>query len=199
MNKKQTVFMIVFCALLALLFVGALAGTAALLLLGNTQGLVGELLGNVNVSPLFEKLPTETEMPFAPESQHPETQVPDETDNVLDVYPLPLETIPDVNLEPVPDEVVTLPEEMQDFFDFNMVHTPSYQGSTRIHQGMRLAIVINMMGKPHRYIHLTDESVVLLWKTDSEKDVTVYVEFQPGEYETEEDRWNNARVTDVSR
>ena len=43
MNKKQKIVLIIFCALLALLLIGVLVGTAALLLSGNAHGLVGEL------------------------------------------------------------------------------------------------------------------------------------------------------------
>lgn len=49
MTKKQKIVLIIFCALLALLLIGTLIGTAALLLSGNTHGLLGEWLsGYVN-------------------------------------------------------------------------------------------------------------------------------------------------------
>ena len=49
MTKKQKIVLIIFCALLALLLIGTLIGTAALLLSGNTHGLADEwLTGYVN-------------------------------------------------------------------------------------------------------------------------------------------------------
>lgn len=43
MNKKQKIVLTMFCSLFALILIGALIGTAALLLSGNAHGLVGEL------------------------------------------------------------------------------------------------------------------------------------------------------------
>ncbi len=194
MSKKQIIILISFCVLLACLFIGALAGTAALFLLGNTQGLIGELLADVEIPPLFEKLPPEEETSIEAETQEAETE-----GDVIEVYPLPLETAPVVTVEPDLEEFITLPEEMLAYFDFDMEQIPANSYFSRVHKGMRLALVINIMGKPHRYIHLTDESVTLLWKTDTEESITVNVSFQPGEYENEEDRWNHAIVTDVTR
>ncbi|MBQ7380116.1 MAG: hypothetical protein IJW70_10625 [Clostridia bacterium] len=49
MNKKQKIVLIIFCALLALLLIGALIGTVAMILSGNAHGLAGEwLTGYVN-------------------------------------------------------------------------------------------------------------------------------------------------------
>ena len=43
MNKKQKIVLTMFCSLFAIILIGALIGTAALLLSGNAHGLVGEL------------------------------------------------------------------------------------------------------------------------------------------------------------
>ncbi len=197
MSKKQIIVLLSFCVLFALLFMSALVGTAALFLLGNTQGLVGELLSNAELPPLFEKLDPSKQTEHIPETDG----MPSEsTGDLIEIEPLPLETLPpDVNIEIGTDEEKPLPDEMYDYFDFDMVQIPSNAGFSRVHKGMRLELVINMMGKPHRYIHLTDESVMLLWNTDTEESVMVKATFGQGEYPTEEDRWNDARVTDVFR
>lgn len=197
MSKKRIVVLIVFCVLFALLLVGTVVGTAALFLFGNTQGLVGELLSNAELPPLFEKLDPPKQTEHVPETDG----IPSEsTGDLIEIDPFPLETLPpDINIEIGMDEEKPLPDEMYDYFDFDMAQIPLYTGFSRVRRGMRLELVINMMGKPHRYIHLTDESVMLLWNTDTDEAVMVKATFGQGEYPTEEDRWNDARVTDVFR
>ena len=49
MNKKQKIALIIFCALIAIIMIGVLIGTFALILSGNAHGLAGEwLTGYVN-------------------------------------------------------------------------------------------------------------------------------------------------------
>lgn len=201
MSKKKTIVLVTFCVLFAFLLVGMLAGSAALFLLGNTQGLIGELLSDAELPPLFEKLPSDKEQSDQTEQATEQDATPPENvDDVIEIDSTLIEGLPpDVIIGGELDKVETLPDEMYDYFDFAMTQTPSYAGFSRVHRGMRLELVINIMGKPHRYIHLTEESVVLLWNTDTEESVTVEVTFEQGEYQTEEDRWNDARVTDVFR
>lgn len=201
MSKKQVIALVACVSVFALLCAGAIVGSAAMLLLGNTQGLIGELLSDAELPPLFEKLPSGTDS--GAHTEHvPETdrEFPESAENVLEIAPLPLETLPsDVTVELFPDGEKTLPEEMYEYFDFDMVQIPSHAGFSRVHKGMRLEIVVNMMGKPHRYIHLTEQSVILLWNTDTEASVMIEVTFGQEEYPTEEDRWDDARVTNVFR
>ena len=201
MSKKKIIVLVSFCVLFAFLLLAMLAGSAALLLLGNTQGLIGELLSGTELPPLFERLPSDKEQADQSEPTTEQDSTPPEpAGDVIGIESSLLEDLPpDVIIGGELDKVETLPDEMYDYFDFTMTQIPTYAGFSRVHKGMRLELVINIMGKPHRYIHLTEESVVLLWNTDTQENVTIKVTFGQGEYQTEEDRWNDARVTDVIR
>ena len=109
MNQKMAVALIVFCTLLAILFVGMIGGTAMFLLLGNTGGIVGELLADAEIATEMdltsEQVSLDATDTYPSKSQAEQEQIPLET--------VTFEGMVDV----MPDEIKPLPEEMEKLLD----------------------------------------------------------------------------------
>jgi hypothetical protein len=127
MNKKQKIILIAFGVLFALLVIGALIGTAAMLLFGNPQGLVGELLddNNMNVERNTQEsgYGADTQMPVS----SPEELITqdEESSRIKEVF-----------------DYTTL-------FDFEMQHKPTYEDYLKIAENMTVEEAVAILGKPH--------------------------------------------------
>ena len=121
MNKTQKIILIAFCAVFALLCIGVLIGTVAMLLQGNTQGLVGELLDNRGV---IDERDTQ-ESGYDVDS--PEELITQAEESVLTEEAFDYTTL----------------------FDFEMQHKPTYEDYLKIKENMTVEEAVAILGKPH--------------------------------------------------
>ena len=121
MSKTQKIILIAFCAVFALLVLGVLIGTAAMLMFGNPQGLVGELLDNRGV---IDERDTQ-ESGYDVDS--PEELITQAEESVLTEEAFDYTTL----------------------FDFEMQHKPTYEDYLKIKENMTVEEAVAILGKPH--------------------------------------------------
>ncbi len=136
MNKTQKILLIIFCALLAMLFVAAGVSVAK----NGMQGIVGELFGN---DALLADTDAETEI-------SPDVTQGGTTQELVTKVP-----------ETMPEEQMTLSELdklMDILFDLDQTHMPSYEDYLKIEEDMTIVEIVEIMGKPHSIEYATGKA-----------------------------------------
>ncbi len=198
MNKTQKILLIMFCALLAMLFVAAGVSVAK----NGMQGLVSELFGDVYFPPLIEwgssAPPSQIELPEESISELPTVEV--------------LESEIDQTAEPETERETNKLQEMfgfertealEEIFDFDITHEPTSEEVWSIRRGMTYQEVIALAGKPHGYFEthsFGNGDYTVFWCTEEGYEPeSRWISFTLSDaYESEQDRWLHARVTDLS-
>ena len=93
--------------------------------------------------------------------------------------------------------------ELESVFDFDRTHEPTNQEVNSIRKGMSYAEVIAIVGKPHGYYEcheFEDGDYTVFWCTqDGYEPYSRWICFTLSDaYESEQDRWTNARVSYIS-
>jgi hypothetical protein len=93
--------------------------------------------------------------------------------------------------------------ELESIFDFDRTHEPTNQEVQSIRKGMSYAEVIAIAGKPHGYYEcgeFEDGDYTVFWCTqEGYEPCARWICFRlPDAYESEQERWSNAWVSDIT-
>jgi hypothetical protein len=93
--------------------------------------------------------------------------------------------------------------ELESIFDFDRTHEPTNQEVQSIRKGMSYAEVIAIAGKPHGYYEcgeFEDGDYTVFWCTqEGYEPCARWICFRlPDAYESEQERWSNAWVSDIN-
>jgi hypothetical protein len=201
MNKTQKILLISFSALFALLLVALFVAAGVSVAKNGMQGLVGELFGDVYFPPLIEWGSS------APPSQ---IELPEESISELPTVEM-LEPEIEQTVAPETERETNKLQEMfgfertealEEIFDFDRTHEPTNQEVQSIRKGMSYAEVIAIAGKPHGYYEcgeFEDGDYTVFWCTqEGYEPYSLWICFRlPDAYESEQERWSNAWVSDI--
>lgn len=192
MNKSGKIAIIVIYSMVALLSLALVVGLVASVAKNGVWGTVENVLGDYD---LFAG--TDAEIEQAPEITAEETTLAP-TD------------VPET--EPVTERETKSMQEMfgfertealEEIFDFDRVHEPTLEEIRSIQRGMTYQEVIAIAGKPHGYYETNafeNGDYTVFWCTEEGYEpASRWISFKlSDEYESEQERWEHARVTDIS-
>ncbi len=194
MNKPQKILLITFCVLLVLLLASLFVAAGVSVAKNGLQGLVGELFGDVNFPPLFEMNgsgpPSQIGLPEESISESPTLEV------------LESETEHTTQKDLQEKFGFERTEELEDIFDFDRTYESKNDQVQSIRIGMTYEEVIALAGKPHGYYESNEfenGDYTVFWCTqEGYEPYARWISFTLSDaYESEQDRWKNARVTDI--